>query len=168
MEQSTSAVFPFIQLARSWRFGLFLFLKLPSAWFSGVRLRSIDPGQCEVTVPYRWFSRNPFGSTYFACLAMAAELSTGALAMVQVYGRKPAVSMLVTGLRAEYYKKATGVTRFNCSHGDALASTIREAIASGEGRTIEVRSDGIGPGGQPVASFFITWSFKTKTATSSK
>ena len=52
----------------------FLFTKLPSAYFSGVRLRHIDENKCFVTVPYKWFSKNPFKSTYFACLAMAAEM----------------------------------------------------------------------------------------------
>ena len=53
-------------------FRLYLFYKLPAAFFSGVRVREIDEQHCVVTVPYKWFSQNPFRSTYFACLAMAA------------------------------------------------------------------------------------------------
>ena len=106
------------------KFRLFLFSKLPSAYFAGVRIRKAEPGCCEVLVPFKWFSQNPFRSTYFACLAMAAEMSTGVLAMAQTYKRNPAVSMLVVGLEAKYYKKATGLTTFICEDGNAIADIV--------------------------------------------
>lgn len=52
-------------------FNLFLLAKLPAAYFSGVRVLSLDEEECKVKVPYKWFSQNPFKSTYFACLSMA-------------------------------------------------------------------------------------------------
>src|SRR6516162_5665504 len=88
------------------KFRMFLFSKLPAAWFSGLKLRELDGQHCVVSVPFSWYSKNPFRSTYFACLAMAAEMSTGALAMMQVYKRRPPVSMLVTRMEANYFKKA--------------------------------------------------------------
>jgi hypothetical protein len=99
------------------KFRLFLLTKLPSAYFAGVRVREASESRCVVTVPYKWFSRNPFRSTYFACLSMAAEMSTGALAMAHLYKRKPAVSMLVTKVESSYHKKAAPgfpVTRVRC------------------------------------------------------
>src|SRR5438552_1786104 len=108
----------FIALMRNpLKFRLFLFTKLPSAYFSGVRIREVDENRSVVTVPYKWFSQNPFRSTYFACLAMAAELSTGCLAMAYLYKRRPAVSMLVVNMYAEYFKKANGRTTFVCEDG---------------------------------------------------
>ena len=59
--------------------GCFYFQKLPAAFFSGVRIKEVGETKCRVSVPYKWFTQNPFRSTYFACLAMAAEMSTGAL-----------------------------------------------------------------------------------------
>ena len=91
---------------------MFLFSKLPSAFFSGVRVKSIDDHKTVVTVPYKWFSQNPFKSTYFACLAMAAEMSTGILAMAHVYKRSPKTSMLVIAVEGKFYKKAIGKTTF--------------------------------------------------------
>jgi hypothetical protein len=145
------------------KFRMFLFLKLPSAFLAGVRLEDLDEHSCSVTVPYKWLSQNPFRSTYFACLAMAAEMSTGALAMAHLHKRKPPVSMLVTKLGAEYYKKAVGRTVFTCADGDQLNATIEKAIASGEGQEFTARSTGKDPAGETVAVFFITWSFKVKT-----
>lgn len=140
-----------------------MFSKLPSAFFSGVKVKYIDEHKAEVTVPYKWFSTNPFRSTYFACLAMAGEMSTGLLSMLHIYKMQPAVSMLVVALEAKYYKKATGITAFTCVDGDSIKATVLEAIASGEGKSIRALSTGENDKGELVAEFFITWSFKVKS-----
>jgi len=159
--QNGSAAF-FRLLANPVKFRLFLLSKLPSAYFSGIRVLNANASGCSVSVPFKWFTRNPFRSTYFACLAMAAEMSTGVLAMAQVYGRKPSVSMLVTGLEARYYKKATGVTVFTCEDGDGIRNAVETTVATGEGQTIRARSTGRDVNGETVAEFFVTWSFKSK------
>lgn len=153
----------FIQLIRHpVKFRIFLFSKLPAAFFSGVKVKTIDEASAIVTVPYKWFSQNPFKSTYFACLAMAAEFSTGLLSMMNTYKSNPPVSMLVTGLQAAYFKKATGITYFTCEEGLAIQQIIEEAIATGEGKTIKVKSSGKNDKGELVAEFYLTWSFKVK------
>ena len=153
----------FIQLLRHpVKFRMFLLYKLPSAYFAGVRLKTITPGYCEVTVPYKWFSQNPFRSTYFACLSMAAEMSTGALAMAHTYKIKPAVSMLVTRVEGDFIKKAVDVTTFLCEDGEQFQEVIRQAIETGEGHTFRARSTGRNKAGELVAEFFITWSFKAR------
>src|SRR5262245_15987520 len=114
-----SATASFIKLMKHpFKFRMFLLLRLPSAFFCGVRIRAINEKQCVVTVPYKWLSQNPFRSTYFACLSIAAEMSTGALAMAHVYKRHPPVSMLVVKVESEYFKKAVGRTSFVCDDGD--------------------------------------------------
>lgn len=152
----------FIHLANSSRFNFFLLRKLPSAYFSGVRLKNLTNDICEVSVPFKWFSQNPFRSTYFACLAMAAELSTGALAMAHVYKRTPGVSMLVVKMEAEYFKKATGITLFICTDGDTFQKAINSAIDSGEPQVLTALSEGKNEAGELIARFKITWSFKAK------
>ncbi|MEO6548864.1 MAG: thioesterase [Ferruginibacter sp.] len=155
----------FIQLTRHpIKFQIFLFSKLPSAFFSGVKVKYIDPSKSMVSVPYKWFSQNPFKSTYFACLAMAAEMSTGLLGMLHTYKNAPPISMLVVGLEGKYYKKATGLTTFTCEDGDAINATILDAVNTGEGRSIRAKSAGRNEAGDLVAEFFITWSFKAKAA----
>jgi hypothetical protein len=144
------------------KFRMFLLSKLPSAFLSGIRVKDMDERHSVVTVPYKWLSQNPFKSTYFACLAMAAEMSTGILAMAHVYKRKPAISMLVIKMEAEYFKKATGKTAFTCDDGEALLETIEGSIASGEGRTFRAKSTGRNENNEIVAEFYITWSFKAK------
>ncbi|MFZ1529093.1 MAG: DUF4442 domain-containing protein [Ferruginibacter sp.] len=146
------------------KFRLFLLKKLPSAFFSGVRVQYVDNDKCVVTVPYKWFSTNPFRSTYFACLSMAAEMSTGVLAMGHTYAQKPAVSMLVTKIEGNFFKKATGLTSFTCEDGRRIAQVIREAMASGKGTTVTARAVGTNAANEQVADFYLTWSFKVKPA----
>src|SRR5687767_6112150 len=145
----------FIQLLRNpVAFRLYLFWKLPAAFFSGVRIREIDGQHCVVTIPYKWFSQNPFRSTYFACLSMAAELSTGCLAMACIYKRVPPVSMLVVKVESEYFKKATGLSFFTCKEGKRFNEVVEECIRTGEPGTVRARSEGTNKEGEVVAEFF--------------
>jgi hypothetical protein len=153
----------FIRLMKHpFKFRLFLLIKLPSAFFAGVRVREIDEKHCVATVPYKWFSQNPFNSTYFACLSMAAEMSTGALAMAHLHRKTPAVSMLVIKVESEYFKKATGRTIFTCNDGQAMLTAIEESITTGEAGTLRAKSTGKNVTGETVAEFYITWSFKAR------
>lgn len=153
----------FIRLVNHpFKFRLFVFTKIPSAFFSGVRIKDISTDACTVIVPYRWFSQNPFRSTYFACLAMAAELSTGALVMAHTYKSRPSVSILVTRVEGNFLKKATGITSFVCTDGRLIRSAIAEAVQSGQAGSIQATSTGRNPGGETVAEFSVTWSFKAR------
>ena len=141
---------------------LFLFTKLPSAFFSGVNLISLNENVCTVSVPYKWFSQNPFKSTYFACLAMAAEMSTGLFAFGHTYKSTPQVSMLVGNMQGTFTKKAKGKTIFTCSDGLQIAQTIQAAIDTGESKTITTNAVGKNESGEIVASFQFVWTFKAK------
>ena len=156
----------FIRLMRNpLKFRFYLFARIPSAYFSGLKIREIDQQHCVVSVPFKWFSQNPFRSTYFACLNMAAEMSTGALAMTHTYQHDPPVSMLVVKMEANYFKKATGLTSFSCMDGDLIRQTIEKSFTSGQGETFRARSIGTNKAGEEVAEVFITWSFKVKSIT---
>jgi hypothetical protein len=161
MNSNTSA---FIKLLKHpVKFRMFLLSKLPAAYFAGVRIRKIDENSCLVTVPYKWFTQNPFRSTYFACLSMAAEMSTGALCLTHLYKINPPVSMLVVRVESEYFKKATGRTDFICEDGVLIKETIEQAIRTGEAKAIRAKSIGKNNDGAIVAEFYITWSFKIKS-----
>jgi predicted RNA-binding protein YlxR (DUF448 family) len=94
---------------------------------------------------------------------MAAEMSTGSLAMAQVYKINPPVSMLVVKVDSEYFKKATGRTYFVCEDGELFQKAVEETIATGEARMVKAKSTGKNKEGEIVAEFYITWSFKVKS-----
>ncbi len=144
------------------KFQWFLLQKLPAAFFAGLRITALDEASSTVSVPYKWFTQNPFRSTYFACLAMAAEMSTGILAMAHLYKRRPAVSMLIVAMESKYFKKAIGKTYFTCTDGEKIQKAIAQAIQQDTGQTVQVSSRGVNEQGEFVAEFWFTWSFKPK------
>jgi hypothetical protein len=144
------------------KFRMFLLRNLPAAWFSGVRVKQVSTKRCQVVVPYKWFTRNPFRSTYFACLSMAAEMSTGVLAMSQVYRRVPQVALLVVAVEGRFIKKATGVTSFTCEQGEQIKEAVERALHSGEGQQVTLTSVGRNEDGEEIAVFKITWSFRMR------
>lgn len=149
----------FEQIKHPLKFRMFLLTKLPAAYFAGVRIVTADATSCIVSVPFKWFTKNPFGSIYFACLSMAAEMSTGALAMAAIYKRPQRISMLVVKSEAQFFKKAKGTIQFVCKEGERIAAAVEEAIQSGTS-TVTIQSDGMNKEGEVVASFSFTWSFK--------
>ena len=149
------------QVLNPFKLRLFMLRKLPMAWLAGLRLAALTPVGATVTVPFKYLTQNPFRSIYFACLAMAAELASGMLAMLHTQSGGP-VSMLVVGLEADFSKKAVGLISFVCDDGAAIAQAVAESRATGEGRTVTATSTGTDAAGDVVARFRITWSFRAK------
>lgn len=140
----------------------FLFFKLPSAFWCGVRARSLDANQCTVTVKHRWLNQNPFNSMYFAVQAMAAELSTGALVMFQIKKSGKKISMLVANNKGNFTKKATGRITFVCQDGHLIEHAIKQTIATGEGQTFWMKSIGKDEKGDQVSEMEFEWSVRIK------
>jgi len=99
---------------------------------------------------------------YFACLAMAAELSTGILCIASTYKSKPKVSTLVLGVEGEFSKKAVGLITFTCLEGKKIQDAVEASILTGEGKIVAATTTGVDEMGDQVAQFKITWSFKPK------
>ena len=146
------------------RFGFqaFLWKQLPLAAFAGLRLRSLDEGGCTVILPGGWRTQNPFRSTYFAAQAMAAEMSTGAPALVLVQGSEARVALLVTEVRARYTKKIAGESQFTFREIAEMAATVERAAQTGEVATYVARSVGRNAAGEVASEFEVTWSFKRR------
>ncbi len=140
----------------------FMFFKLPSAYWSGVRVKAIQPEQCSVTVKYKWFNQNPFRSMYFAVQAMAAEFTTGALVMYQIQKSGKSISMLVAQNKAVFTKKATGRITFSCVEGNMIKETIERAIATNEGQTVWLTSKGVNEKGEQVSEMQFEWTIKVR------
>ncbi|MBM4391228.1 MAG: DUF4442 domain-containing protein [Deltaproteobacteria bacterium] len=148
-------------------FWFWLLVKLPAAWWCGVRLREISTGHCVTSVPYGWRSQNPFRSTYFAALAMAAEMSTGALVLLAAEDAGVPMSTLIIDMKASYGKKAAGRATFRCDGGEAVFRALAEAKASGEARTVALETVGRLDDGTEVARFSFTWSARMRSTPAS-
>ena len=140
----------------------FMLAKLPLGLFAGLRIRSIDADRCETTVPYGWRSTNPFRSIYFAAQSMAAELSTGAIAMLAVEVAPAPVAMLITDMESSFTTKATARVTFTCEDGAKIFAAVRQAVETGEPATVQAETVGRMADGTEVSRFAFTWSFKKR------
>lgn len=132
------------------------------AFIAGIRVNSLTDEKAIVKIKYKWLTQNPFKSMYFACQAMAAEMSTGLLVLNYTYKSIPAISMLIVKNDAEYFKKALGKITFTCEDGNKIKNIIQDLKQNAEGRTIELKSIGKDEKGDIVSVFTFTWSLKAK------
>ena len=150
------------QVLNPWSFWLFQWQTLPLAAAAGLRLRTLDEARCTVFLPGGWRTQNPFRSTYFAAQAMAAEMSTGAPAMVLVGGAPVSVAMLVREVRGVFSQKIVGESLFGFADVAGMHAAVERAAASGDSEAFVARSVGTTADGKLAAEFDITWSFKRR------
>ncbi|WP_114750731.1 DUF4442 domain-containing protein [Pleomorphovibrio marinus] len=143
------------------KFRWFLLWKLPSVLFWGIRIAKLDEKQCVVSLPFTYRTKNPFKSIYFAALAGAAELASGALCLLHLQGEQR-FSSLVTGVEGEFFKKANQPILFTCLKGDTIKEVTSSLSSPGFTASITLPVEGTNPNGEVVARFNIHWSFKVK------
>ncbi len=145
-----------------WKLKWYFLQKLPTAFWWGLRVRYLSEDRCEVQIPFNWRTQNPFNSIYFAALAGAGELSTGAMALVATlaYGN---ISMLVVEQKAEFYKKANSEVRFVCEQGQEVRHVIQQAIDKSEAQQLTMHSNGYNSVDEMVCKVSITWSFRVRS-----
>jgi hypothetical protein len=148
--------------AKPGQINTFLLFKLPSAFFTGVRVKSITETTCVTTAKHRWINQNPFKSMFWAVQGMAAELSTGALVMSCIKDSSQPISMLVANNKANFSKKARGRIMFTCTDGNLIKNAISNTIASGEGQTCRMKSIGVDQNGDIVSTFEFEWTVKVR------
>ena len=144
------------------QYNIYNFFKLPSVWWCGIRVKSVNEDSCIVSVKHRWINQNPFKSMFWAVQGMAAELSTGLLLMNEISRSKKSFSMLVLNNKANFSKKATGRISFSCDQGRQIRDSINLAISSNKPQTIWLNSSGIDSHGDTVSTFSFEWTLKLR------
>jgi len=151
------------ELAKNpWKMKLYMLMNLPMGFIAGLKIIEISSQKSRISVPYKFINKNPFKSMYFAVQSMAAELTSGILALAEVYEASKPVSMLVLDMKASFTKKARTKIIFTCNDGDKINDAIEKSIATNEGQTVDVVSIGTDSEGDKVAEFTFTWTFKPK------
>jgi acyl-coenzyme A thioesterase PaaI-like protein len=143
-------------------FNRFLFLKLPSAFLCGVRLRSLNKERAVVTVTLNSLNKNPFKSMFWAVQGMAAELATGAIILSEVRSSTVPISMLVIRNEAEFLKKAKGKITFTCTDVTLVKNQFATYLQSETGTRFWMQSEGVDEQGEVVSRFRFEWSVKAK------
>ena len=143
-------------------FKVYAIQKLPLAFLTGFKIVELDELKCVTRVKYSYLNKNPFRSTFWAVLGMAAELSTGAYALLATKGKEESIAVILVGTHAEFVKKATGATTFTCSNWFEFDKAVGRAIETGEPQIATGRSIGSNSDDEIIAIFEFTWSFKKR------
>ena len=144
------------------KINFFLLMKLPSAFIAGVRMKSLTEKDATVSVRHRWINQNPYKSLYWAVQGMASELTTGILLMKQITKTDAKISMLVTGLKGDFTKKAKGKITFTCLEGDKIKQSIENTIKTGEWEKLTLTSEGFDEANEKVSTFEYEWSIRAR------
>jgi hypothetical protein len=150
---------------KPWEIHLFpviLLLKLPLAWMAGLRITYLDSGGCEIRMKHCFWNKNPFGSMYFAAMAMGAEMSTGLPAYAYLRRRSQNVSLLLSGMEAVFHKKAVGRIYFRFEGMKDLLGSLETLQKPGDTSTAILVSRCFSDQKQLMAEFRFTWTFKQR------
>ena len=146
----------------NFKFRFSLFKILPMGFLSGMKISELTEEKCSVTVPYKRKNKNPFQSTFWAVLGMAAEMSSGALLIMFTHKQKPSVAMIIVNCTGNFVKKATDITTFTCSDGQKIKEAVKTAIQKEEPQLIKCHMKGVNQAGEELANFTFTWSVKAR------
>ncbi|MFT7666745.1 MAG: hypothetical protein ACI9O8_001084 [Patiriisocius sp.] len=141
----------------------YILFKLPSCFFTGVRVKIIDASHCVTSVKHRWINQNPFSSMFWAIQGMAAELATGALVMTSIADSGANMSMLVATNNARFDKKAKGRISFTCLDGLLVKEAIAAAVETNEAQICWMKAIGKDSQGNVVSEFNFQWTLKVKS-----
>lgn len=150
------------RLLKPWNFRMYLWTRLPLAACAGLKLRRLEEDGCTVSLPGGWRTQNPFRSAYFAAQMMAAEMSTGAPAMVLVEGAPASVALILREVRAVFTKRIVGTSLYTCTDIAGLRDAIERAAAQSEETRFTARVQAQTADGTPASEFEVTWSFKRR------
>ena len=148
---------------KSFFFRTYLIFNLPMGFLSGMKIKKLEENHCEVTIPFKWINKNPFKSTFWAVLGMGAEMNTAALILQYTYKHQPSISTLPLKSEGEFFKKATGLTKFICQDGLIIKEKIKTAIQSKKPEIIEAFSTGLNENNETICKFKFTWSIKVRS-----
>jgi hypothetical protein len=141
---------------------MFKLTRLPLAWIAGLQIPQLDEQKCVCTVPFKYWTKNPFRSVYFAAQSMTAELSTGAIIMVATRVKGKSFSTLVTGTTAVFTKKATGKVYFTCEDTQKALKAVQDSLSSDNPIEVELKTTGRMKDGTVVSEMTFNWSVKAR------
>jgi len=144
------------------KYNLFLFKDLPSAWFCGIRISELNNKKCLVRVKHNWFNSNPFRSLYWAVQGMASELTTGMLIIKEKDNFDFNISMLVVSNSSKFLKKAKGKIIFECNDVKIIKDSFQNLTINSPTTVIKLSSKGYDSIGDIVSEFNYEWSIKRK------
>lgn len=151
-----------VQKRSSGRFKMYFFmwLKLPLGAYARLRVDRLDPAGCDISLPHRRRTLNPFGSTYWAAQGMAAELSTGLGVFSHVQAAPMKIRMIVKRTEGYFLKQAKSRVVFSCVNLPAAIDALKQTMKSKQNVDCAMESVGLDEDGDVVSRWTFDWSFR--------
>jgi hypothetical protein len=93
---------------------------------------------------------------------MAAEMSTGAPAMVLVEGAPASVALILREVRARFDKRIVGPSTYTFTDVAGMRAAVAQAAAGPEPVLFTAHATAQTADGAPASTFEVTWSFKRR------
>lgn len=146
-------------LLKKYRFRIFTFRLMPTAWIAGLSVKQLDDKICITSIPGGWRSQNPFKTMYWAVQGMGAELSTGAAPFALSKSMSKKLRMFVVGTEAKFTKRAKGKIQFTCKDNSIARDAIEESMETGMSVDCELKTVGTDISGNIVSEWIFKWNF---------
>ncbi len=148
-------------LSETLKIRLWAFFKVPLIFLLRPRVVELDDERVEVVIPLYHFTKNHWGSLYFAALAGGADVAGGLLAMKKVDERGLSIGLLFKDFKAKFIKRATNDTVFICEQGKAIDKLIDKVVETKERCHKKVKVNAYCEG-ELIGEFELTLSLKIK------
>lgn len=103
---------------------LYALTKIPLLAFVSPRAVEFTKDKSVVTVPLGWRTKNHLGVMYFGALAVGAELSIAATAVMAIQESKKKIDFIFKDFKCNFVKRSDGDVHFVCDE----AARVRELI----------------------------------------
>lgn len=130
-------------------------------FIAGLRVERFDQEASVTSVPFKFLTKNPFRSMYFAVQSMAAELSTAVPCLIAITDQDPSVAFIIVKNEARFYKKAVSSVYFTCLDTQMAFDAVSQC-KDGQPREATFKTIGKMKDGTMVSEFEFTWSFKVR------
>jgi hypothetical protein len=110
----------------------FSFFRIPLLAFITPVIEELSDTRAAAKVRLDLRTRNHLGVMYFGALAMGAELSIAARALVAIQESGKRLDFIFKDFNAEFRKRADGHVLFVCDEGEQIAALVRRAAESTE------------------------------------
>jgi hypothetical protein len=136
---------------------------VPLLAITGAKIKALDDQHSKVSIKYSHINKNPYKTTFWAVLGMAAEMASALLVQMNTYKSNPSIAMFVTACDAKFIKRAIGTTTFICNDGELISNFIQKALETNESQTMMSNVKGFDDNGVLLVEFNFEWSFKARS-----
>jgi hypothetical protein len=144
---------------------MFGLAKVPLILFCTPRVVEMTDKKFIVKIPLSYRTKNHLNSMYFAALAVGAEISVAAPAVVAINEGKLKIDFVFKDFKANFLKRADGDVHFVCEEVSEVISLIEEAKNNTERIEKKIKGYAVVPSKSdmdPVMTYELTLSVKNR------